>query len=82
MYDVTYESEHSNTSVLDLSVTEESDGSFVGSSPEFSLSKVEWIIESNNWVKLLCELLKVSLNERRYVSTCLEQSQLPTQIQL
>jgi hypothetical protein len=61
MDDVSTESEHSNTSVLDLSMTEESDSSLIGGSPELSLSKVERIVESYNGVKLLSESLKISL---------------------
>jgi hypothetical protein len=61
MYDVSYESKHSNTSVLDLSMTEESDGSLVGGTPELSLSKIKRIVESYDWVKFLSKSLKVSL---------------------
>jgi hypothetical protein len=61
MYNVSYESKHGNTSVLDFSMTKESDGSFVGCSPEFSFSEVKRIVESYKWVKFLCKNLKVSL---------------------
>ena len=61
MHNVSDESEHSNTPVLDLSMTEESDGGLVGGTPELSLGEVEWIVESNNWVQLLSQDLKVSL---------------------
>jgi len=42
-------------------MTKESNGSFIGCSPEFSLSKVERIVESNNWVQLFGKNLKVGL---------------------
>jgi hypothetical protein len=42
-------------------MTEESNSSLVGCSPEFSLSEVKRIVESYNWVKLLSENLKISL---------------------
>jgi len=64
MNDVSYESKHSNTSVLDLSMTEESDGSLVGGTPELGLSKVKRIVESYDRVKLLCKSLKISLGLR------------------
>ena len=54
-------STYSNTSVLDLSVTEESNGSLIGFAPELSLSKVERIIESKHRVQLLGENLKIGL---------------------
>ena len=58
---VSYEGEHGNTSVLDLSMTEESNGGLVGSSPESSLGEVKRIVESNNGVQLLGKSLKISL---------------------
>ena len=58
---VSYESKHGNTSVLDLRVTKETDGGFIRSSPEFGLGEVEGVIESNNRVELLGKSLKVSL---------------------
>jgi len=64
MNNVSYEGKHGNTSVLDLGVTEESNGGLVGGSPEFSLGEVERIIESNNRVELLGKCLKVSLGLR------------------
>ena len=42
-------------------MTQETDGGFVGGTPEFSLGKVEGVEESNNRVALLGQSLKVSL---------------------
>ena len=61
MNNVSNEGEHGNTSVLDLSMTEESDGGLVGGTPELSLGKVKRIVESYDWVKSLGKNLKVGL---------------------
>mmetsp|Transcript_10005 Transcript_10005/g.16761 ORF Transcript_10005/g.16761 Transcript_10005/m.16761 type:complete len:218 (-) Transcript_10005:194-847(-) len=50
MDNVSNEGKHSNTSMLDLGMTKESDGSFVASTPELSLGEVERIEEANKWV--------------------------------
>ena len=61
MDNVTNEGKHGNTSVLDFSMTKESNGGLVRGSPEFSFSKVKRIVESYDRVKLLGKNLKVSL---------------------
>jgi len=61
MYDVSNEGSHGNTSVLDLSMTEESNGGLIGLSPELSLSEVKRIVESYDGVELLGKSLKVGL---------------------
>jgi hypothetical protein len=66
MNDVSYESKHSNTSVLDLRMTEVSNCGLVRGSPELSLCEVKRIVESYNGVKLLCHILKISLQNERY----------------
>ena len=58
---VSYESEHSNTSVLDLRLTKESNGSFISLSPEILICERKRIIESYSGVTLGSKSLKVSL---------------------
>ena len=62
--EVHFFSTYSNTSVLDLSVTEETNGGLIGLTPELSLGEVQRIIESKNRVQLLGKSLKVSLGLR------------------
>ena len=59
---VSNEGEHSNTSVLDLSVTEETDGGLVAGSPELGIGEVERIVVSNHGVQFLGQNLKVGLS--------------------
>ena len=44
LYDVSYECSHGNTSVLDFSLTKESDGCFVGFSPDGGGCELKWIV--------------------------------------
>jgi len=67
MCDVTNEGEHSYTSVLDFSVTKETNGGFVALSPEFGVGEVQRIVESNNRVKLLGKNLKVGLSTKENI---------------
>jgi len=53
------ESEHGNTSVLDLGVTQETNSLFVGLSPELSFGQVQRIIESDNRVQLLGQISEI-----------------------
>ena len=46
---------YSNTSMLDLGMTKESNSSLVGLSPEFSLCQVKRIIESNLLYNIECQ---------------------------
>ena len=64
MNDVSYESKHGNTSMLDLRMTEVSNCGFVRGSPELSLCEVKRVVESYNRVKLLCHFLQISLRMR------------------
>jgi hypothetical protein len=63
MNNVSNKGEHSNTGVLDLGMTEESNGGFIGGSPELGFGKVEGIVESNDRVELLGKDLKISLEK-------------------
>jgi len=58
---VSNEGKHSNTSVFDFGLTEESNGGFVSLSPEVLFGEVEGIVESNLWVELFGHFLKVGL---------------------
>merc|ERR1719469_870602 len=58
---VSDESEHSNTTVLDLSMTQETNGLFVGLSPELGFGQVQRIVESDNRVQLLGQIREVRL---------------------
>ena len=58
---VSNEGEHSNTSVLDLSVTEESDGSLVTDAVEVIVGKVDGVVELDDRVELLGQSLEGSL---------------------
>ena len=42
-------------------MSEEANGGLVASTPEIGLSKVEGIVEANNWVELLGKGLEVGL---------------------
>jgi hypothetical protein len=59
---LTNESSHSNTSVLDLSMAKESNGSLVGLSPDGGGSKLEGIVVLENRVGLLSNSYKVILS--------------------
>jgi hypothetical protein len=67
---VSNKGKHGNTSMLDLSVAQESDGGLVGSTPEFSLGKIERIIKSKNRVQFLRKNLKISLINKKTKITC------------
>ena len=47
--------------LLDLSVSQEANGGFVGVFPEFSFGQVQRIVELDNWVELSSQSFKVSL---------------------
>jgi len=51
--------------VLDLSMTEESNSCLVRGSPELSLCEVKGIVKSYERVKLLCKILKISLEVKK-----------------
>mmetsp|Transcript_13950 Transcript_13950/g.28799 ORF Transcript_13950/g.28799 Transcript_13950/m.28799 type:complete len:275 (-) Transcript_13950:14-838(-) len=61
MDNVSNEGEHGNTSVLDLSMTQESNGLFVCGSPEFGFSQVQRIVELDNRVKFTSQGFKIGL---------------------
>ena len=47
--------------LLDLSVSQEANGGFVGVFPEFSFGQVQRIVELDNWVELSSQSFKVGL---------------------
>jgi len=57
---VSDESEHGNTSVLDLGVTQESNGLLVALSPELGFGQVQRIVESDDRVQPLGERFEVT----------------------
>lgn len=61
MDNVSDESKHGNATMLDFSVTKETNGGLVGGSPKGGLSEVQRIIKANNRVEFLGQNLKISL---------------------
>jgi len=59
--DVADESEHGNAAVLDLGLTEETDGGLVTRAPEVGIGKAKGIVEANGRVEVLGQRLEVSL---------------------
>lgn len=62
--DVSDESKHSNTAVLDFGLTEPSDGGFFTLVPEVSFAKIHGIVETNLGVQFFSKSLKISLGFR------------------
>jgi len=61
MDDVSNEGEHSNSSVLNLGMTQETNSFLVCASPEASFCQVQRVVEAKNWVEVFGESLQVGL---------------------
>mmetsp|Transcript_28506 Transcript_28506/g.59943 ORF Transcript_28506/g.59943 Transcript_28506/m.59943 type:complete len:238 (+) Transcript_28506:277-990(+) len=61
MYDISDEGKHGNTSVFDLGLAKETDGSFIALSPKLLVGKSKRVEERDDRVQFLCKDLEVGL---------------------